>query len=148
MADPLSIVSGVVGIAAAGAQLATVIYDMSGRFAGAHKEMMAIADNLLFLSGIMEDLAAVLKKGQRIYKPHVLEKTQTIQARFQAVQQKIEKIVKKYRGLRGRAMWCLNYNKAQELLNDLEALKSSLNLVLWTIHLAENQKRPDKDEKM
>ena len=147
MGDPLSVISGVVGIATAGVQLANVIYNMSARFSGAHREMFSIADNLSLLSGILEELAEVLNQGQSVIKPQVLAKAEAINLRFHDVQEKVEKLIKACRGRRGRLMWYLNFEKAQELLGELEALKSGLNLVLWTVQLAVNGTGPRKDEK-
>jgi hypothetical protein len=105
--------------------------------------MRNIASGLTHLSAILEDLSEVLEEGRRknVYRPRVLERTETILHRFRDVQEKIEKILKKQGGLRGRLGWVLKSEKVFELVGEIESLKSAMNLVLWTVHFAMERKK-------
>jgi hypothetical protein len=145
MADPLSMVAGIVGISAAGVQLANTVYRMCDKFAHAPHEMRLIAAGMIHLSTILEDLNGVLEDGQRksVYKPRLLTDTQGVLQRFKKVQTDVEKLIKKHEGFRGRVGWVFNSSKVTGMLVEVECLKSGMNLILWTVHFAIEKKSPE-----
>lgn len=148
MADPLSIIASIAGVATAGVHLANAVYRLSDKLVHAPQSMRDIASNMSLLSTILENLAEVLQQGRGVYKARVLHETEALLDRFKGVQKEVGKIVRKQRGFRRRLGWALQYGKAEELLEKIEALKSALNLVLWTVHLAMSQKttRPSHEK--
>jgi hypothetical protein len=138
--DPLYVIVGITSIAAVCTQLATRIYTISDRVRYAPVIMQDLAANMSLLSGTLENLAEVLQRGKAVYRPRVIEETPAIMARIQAVQNEIRKLIQRQRGFRARMGWLLNYGKVYELVERLEALRSAMNLVLWTVQLAITQK--------
>jgi hypothetical protein len=140
MADPLSVIAGIAGIAVAGVQLSNALYQISDKLMHAPRAIRDVASNMSLLSSILENLADVLKQGQGVYKRRVITETESILERFKRVQKEVSKIVKRQGGMRARMGWVFNSSKVGELLDQIEALKSAMNLVLWTVHLAIVQK--------
>ncbi|KAJ8110392.1 hypothetical protein OPT61_g6761 [Boeremia exigua] len=114
MADPLSIIAGIVGVAVASAQLANKVHDFTDKVKNAPSQMHDIASEMSHLSGIIKLLATVLEEGSGAYKP---QNSGTF-------------------GIRTRVKWVLSSGKVAELLDRIEALKSSLSILLNTTQLA------------
>lgn len=142
MADPLSIIAGIAGIAAVSAQLANSMYIMSDKLLQAPALIQDLVSNMSLFSGILENLADILDRGKGIYQPRVLQAADDITQRMKAIHVEVKKIAKRQRGFRARMGWVFNSSKVAELLDRMEALKSAMNLVLWTIQLAMSQKSP------
>lgn len=136
MTDPVSVILGVLGAAAASAQLAKVVHDFSDKVKNAPNQMRDIAWNMSLLSNIFKSLAEILEYGEGLYKPQVLIDTQSIMDRMKKIQRRIRKLVANHSGLRARVRWLLNSGIVAELLGKIEALKSSLNLIINTMQLA------------
>lgn len=136
MADPLSIIAGIVGIAAASAHLANTVHDFGDRFNNARSQMHNVGSEMSQLSGILKNLAIILEQGRGKYKLQVLTDTKSIIERVEKVQKEIRRMVKKNSGFRARVRWALSSGKIAELLDRIEALKSSLSIVIATVQLA------------
>jgi hypothetical protein len=147
MADPLSIIAGIVGIAAGAAQLANAVYSLSDKLMHAPLEIRNIASNMSLLSSILENLAQVLDQGKGVYKAHLLLEAESILQRMKDVQRDVAKMVKRQKGLRARVKWVFSNSKVTELGTRIEGLKSALGLVLWTVQLAMWKKEKGGDEK-
>jgi hypothetical protein len=144
MADPLSAIAGIVGIAAAAASLANTVYRFSDNVSNARIQMYDVASEMIQLSNILSTLDTVLKQGQGTYKPQILTETKSILDRVEKTQHEIRKIVKRNSGIRARVKWALSSGKVAELLDRIEALKSSLGIVLATVQLAMACEQPRK----
>jgi hypothetical protein len=136
MADPLSVIAGIVGIAAASAHLANTVHDFGDRFSNARSQMHEVGSETAHLSGILANLAVILEQGHGKYKVQVLTDTKSIIERIERVQDDIRKMIRRNSGFRARVGWALSPGKIAELLNRIEALKSSLSIVLATVQLA------------
>lgn len=147
MADPLSVIASIAGIAAASAQLANAVYSISDKLMHAPLEIRNIASNMSLLSSILENLAQVLEQGKDVYKAHLLLEADSILQRMRDVQKDVAKMVKRQKGVRARFKWVLSYKKVGELGTRIEALKSALGLVLWTVQLAMWKKDPEGEQK-
>ncbi|CAI6342028.1 unnamed protein product [Periconia digitata] len=147
MADPISLIAGIVGIAAATAQLSNAVYTLSDKIMHAPLEIRNIASNMLLLSSILENLAQVLEEGKDVYKEHLLLEAESILERMKEVQKDVGKMLKRQKGVRARVKWVLSYKKVGELGARIEALKSALGLVLSTVQLAMWKRDPKKEEK-
>lgn len=136
MADPLSIIASIVGVAVASAQLANKVHDFTDKYRNAPAQMHAIDSEMSHLSSIFNLLADVLKEGSGAYKPQVLSDAKDILGRVKNIQDEIKKMMKKNSGLRARMKWVMSAGKVAELLDRIEALKSSLSILLDTTQLA------------
>jgi hypothetical protein len=146
MADPLSAIASIVGIAAAAASLANTVYKFSDNISNARIQMYDVASEMIQLSNILNTLDAVLRQGQGTYKPQILADTKSILERVEKIQQEIRKIVKRNSGFRARVKWALSSGKVAERLDRIEAMKSSLGIVLATVQLAMACKEPQKPD--
>lgn len=136
MADPLSIIGSIVGIAVASAQLANKVHDFADKYRNAPAQMHDVAAEMSQLSSIFDLLANVLKEGSGTYKPQVLSDANDMLNRVQKIQEEIMKLMKSNSGIRARMKWVLSAGKVGELLDRIEALKSSLSILLDTTQLA------------
>jgi hypothetical protein len=135
MADPLTIITGIVGIAAASAQLRASVHAFSDKFKNAPVQMHDFATNMTLLSSILRNLGNILKQGKGVYKPQILTDTQSVIERLKKVQEEVQKILSKS-DFRARVKGALSSGAVTELLERIEALKSSLTLIINTIQLA------------
>ncbi|KAJ4311238.1 hypothetical protein N0V94_008045 [Neodidymelliopsis sp. IMI 364377] len=142
MADPLSVIAGIVGIAAASAHLANTVHDFGDRFNNARSQMHEVGSETAHLSSILANLAVILEQGHGKYKVQVLTDTKSIIERIERVQDDIRKMIRRNSGFRARVGWALSPGKIAELLNRIEALKSSLSIVLATVQLAVAHSEP------
>jgi translation initiation factor 2B subunit (eIF-2B alpha/beta/delta family) len=134
MADPLSAIASIVGIDAAAASLANTVYKFSDDISNARIQMHDVASEMIQLSNILNTLYAVLRQGQGTYKPQILADSKSILDRVEKIQQEIHKIVKRNSGFRARVKGALSSGKVAELLDRIEAMKSSLGIVLAMYH--------------
>lgn len=76
------------------------------------------------------------KKKKCAYQPLVLKFTACSLVHFQCVQNEVNKSVEGYMNFEERFDVLSWRQKVAGLLNELEALKSGLNLALWVVHSA------------
>ena len=60
MADPLTIATGILGVASAGLKLVTGLYDIVDRYENAHDSIEGIASDLNFFAVVLEELGGAL----------------------------------------------------------------------------------------
>ncbi|KAF1980351.1 hypothetical protein BU23DRAFT_625629 [Bimuria novae-zelandiae CBS 107.79] len=84
MAGPLSAIAGIVGVAAASAQLANAIYRICEKAKHGPQDMKQVAANMTSLSFILEDVAYIIgiAKDKAVYKPRVLQEIKSALERF------------------------------------------------------------------
>jgi hypothetical protein len=85
MADPLSAIAGIVGIAAAAAPLANTVYRFSDNVSNARIQMYDVASDMIHLSNILNNLDTVLRQGQGTHKPQVLADAKSILDRVERI---------------------------------------------------------------
>jgi hypothetical protein len=95
MADPLTIITTIVGIAAASAQLGASVHAFSDKFKNAPVQMREIATNMTLLSSILRNLGNILKQDKSVHKPQLLIDTDSIIERLKKVQEEVKKILRK-----------------------------------------------------
>ena len=142
MADPLSIIASIAGVGVASAQLANKVYDFTDKYRNAPAQMQDVASEMSHLSSIFSLLATVLSHGQGLYKPQVLQDAASIIGRVNKIQDEIKKLMKRNSGVRARIKWVMSFGKVSELLDRIEALKSSLSILLDTTQLALTTREP------
>lgn len=123
----------------ASAQLANKVHDFTDKVKNAPTQMHDIASEMSHLSSIFNLLATVLEEGSGAYKPQVLTDAESILRRVKKIQEEIRRLMKKNSGtygIRTRLKWVLSSGKVAELLDRIEALKSSLSILLDTTQLA------------
>lgn len=140
MADPLSILGGLVGVVATGAQLSLSLYEISNRIVHAPKEVAELASEMSLLSSTLGNLGEVLREGKGLYKHRMISNTKNMLSRIKDVHRDIRKMTKDAKGLR-RLGWVFRSVKAKALLAKIDSLKLTLSLTLATMQLALRQKK-------
>ena len=149
MADPFSVAASVVGVATAALQLYTSVSNFIRKVRNAPREMSQVGFSMIILSGIMDDIADVLKKGGDIYQKNLVDRVKAIVSMFDNIHEEVMQIIasspkSKAQRVCSRILWSLEARNMAQLLTRIEALKSSMHLVLHTIVLAIMQDDPDK----
>jgi hypothetical protein len=145
MADPLSVVAGVTGVSVACAQIAHSVHTLCDKFRNAPRDVREIGRNMLDLSGILDSLGEILQRGKGSYKPRLLRDTNAITKRLNRVIKQVDKLINRRPSFRGRMTWALfDHTKTEELLRKIEALKSTLTMVLAVVQLALAQSTHDR----
>lgn len=91
MADPLSIIASIVGVAAASAHMANTVHDFTDKYRNAPAQMHDVASEMLQLFSILSLLANVLREGTGAYKPQVLSDAKDILDRVKKIQDEIKR---------------------------------------------------------
>lgn len=148
MADPISLIASVVGVAAAGLQVANAVIKICDKLTQGPQEMRKVASGMRDLSETLEDVAALFEaaKEMSVYKPRVLQRTKSVLDRFDSLQDEVKNIIRRQHGMRGRVKWVFSASKVQTLLLEIEALKSGLSLMLWVVQFAMATTNPEKNE--
>jgi hypothetical protein len=145
MGDPLSIIGSVVGIVAAGTELAIILYKHCDTAKNAPRSIREVASNLSLLSTILENIGEVLERHKDVYRERLWKETEGLLEKYKVVQNDVKDLIKRQRGFRARVKWVFVSEKMEELLVKIEGLKSAMNLVLGLINLAVVLKDPGKD---
>ena len=138
--DPLSVAASVAGVAITGAQLSQTIYNSISSFCDAEQEMSNIADCVSHLAMVFDELEGVLRRDFRVYQNRMLRVVMDILKNCQAVFQNISKYVSvspQYsKQARRKVYWYFQQHRVRPLQAGLEAMKSTLNVLLHVVHLA------------
>jgi hypothetical protein len=152
MADPLSITASVIGVAGAAAEIATRIYKIIKKMADAPIEMAKAAEDITFVASLFSSASDMLERRKGTNDDKLVAQMNFVLRRFDDVKKKAMKIFEKpqysltdsFAELFDRIRWCLKSGKLTELLLDIEALKSALQLVLQMLQLLSGIGNPEK----
>lgn len=147
MAELLSVVgilANLAAVGAAGVQISKSLYKISKRLINAPKEIAEVAWEITSLSDMVEVLGDVLKNAEKLLKPQLLQNAKDILTRFEEIQKDIKDIIK--RGAHGfeRLRLAFGWTTLSQLLGKLNALKSSLSLIINMSQLSIVAKRASK----
>ncbi|KAL0936379.1 uncharacterized protein CTRU02_208594 [Colletotrichum truncatum] len=133
--DPLSIIASVAGISQAGALLSKSIYDLISATRGAPKEITDIARGISELSVILSELRRVLRDGKSLFRRRLLRNIRSTIKRIGKIHHAVGKLIDVGNGA-GRLKWAFRRSTTTQLLYQIEAHKSGINMVLHTMVLA------------
>ena len=147
MAELVSVVgilANVAAVATAGIQISQSLYKISKRLINAPKEISDVAWEIAHLSDMVEILGDVLKSAKKLLKPELLQNAKEILTRFEKIQKDIKDIVQ--RGAHGfdRLRLAFGWTTLPRLMGKLNALKTSLSLVINTLQFSIVAKRANK----
>jgi hypothetical protein len=134
MADPLSIIASAITVGATAAQLSLALFNITQTVKNAPKEIAEIAEEISTLSASLTVLGEVLQWQQSICKPELFVQIRTTLARFNSIEEQLQKLTEKTR--LERLKWFFKGPKSKGLLKKVESIKSALNLILNIIRLA------------
>lgn len=140
MAEAIGVIASVAGIAQAGVQLSQGLYHIATRLVNAPKQVAEVADELTLLSKIFGNLGDTLEKARKLCKEEIIDHAKSILDRFEALQKDVTALVKKIKGIE-RLKYAFGMSSIADLMAKIGALKSSMCLLLSTMHIAiETQK--------
>lgn len=134
--DPLSIISGVTGVATACSALASTLYDFICTIRGAPQEMIDIARGIRELSVVLRELRGILKQGRHIFKNRLYMAITSSTERIADIHDKINGLLDPDGGGLARIMWAFRKSKATKLLASIESHKSTVQLIATLMMLA------------
>lgn len=133
--DPLSLIASIAGISQAGASLSKAIYELISSARGAPKEVADIARGIADLSIILSELRRVLREGTSLYRRKLLRNIRSAMKRIAKIHGSISDLIDVGSGV-GRLKWAFRRSTSVQLLYQIEAHKSAINMVLQTMMLA------------
>ncbi|KAJ9138951.1 hypothetical protein NKR23_g8267 [Pleurostoma richardsiae] len=143
--DPLSIISGVAGVAMAGSTIASVLYDMISNIRDAPSQMIDIARGIRELSSVLKELRGVLKKGRKLFKDRLYRSVRSATRRIEDIHEEIDALLDHHGGGLSRVIWQFRKSKATNLLAKIETHKSTVQLIATTMLLAVMERKHSKD---
>ncbi|KAK0713681.1 hypothetical protein B0T26DRAFT_677987 [Lasiosphaeria miniovina] len=151
--DPLSVLSGIAGVAAAGAALSSALFEIIESARDAPKDMATIARSIMDLSLVLSEMRRVLKRGRWLYRDRLLRGILSTMRRIDGVHDEIHGLIAGDRRM-ARVLWAFRRkSKTAALLTQIESLKSTLQLMATTLTLAIKQRQaqhsaddPDRED--
>lgn len=131
----IGIIASVAGIAQAGVQLSQSLYHIANRLVNAPKQVAEVADELTLLSNIFQNLGETLNKARKLCKEDIIRHAESILRRFESLQKDVTELVKKIKGIE-QLKYAFGMSSISDLMAKIEALKSSMCLLLSTMHVA------------
>ena len=141
MADPLSIISGIAGVATAGAALASILYDIIHNIRDAPREMIDIARGVRELSSVLRELRRILKRGTELFKRGLFRSLRSAIHRIKDIHEEIDGLLAATGGRLARIKWVFRKGKATNLLAKIESHKSTVSLFSTTMLLAVEERK-------
>ena len=146
MADPLTVVTGILGVASAGLKLATGLYDILDRYEGAQDSIESIASDLNFFAVVLEDLGGLLNvpASQNVASDRLLRSIGDIMEKCKLLFKDINRMVFRANGSKRSKIsqgigWIFREGKVRTVKATLDSLKSTLGLMLQTLKLRKAQ---------
>jgi hypothetical protein len=137
----IGIIASVAGVAQAGVQLSHSLYHIANRLVNAPKQVAEVADELTLLSNIFQNLGETLNRARKLCKEDIIRHAESILKRFESLQKDVTELVKKIKGIE-RLKYAFGMSSISDLMAKIGALKSSMCLLLSTMHVAmQAQKR-------
>jgi len=133
--DPLSIISGVAGVAAAGVALSSALYDLVASISNAPKEMVEIAQGIHDLSTVLRELRRGMRKSRKMLSGRLFRSVSSVMDRIRDIHDKVDQLLDA-EGSLARLLWAFRKSKAMKLLAIIESHKSTVQLIAVTITLA------------
>ena len=146
MADPISIISGIVGITAAAIKLSTELYNLCDNITSSQNQIEDLAGDLTDFSLVVDELRRIFERRDQIGSRQLIESVkgvldkcmdQFIEIRLMIGKAESESPSKTR--LRIRVAWIFRQQKVQRIMSRLNANKSTLLLMLQTLQIASDK---------
>jgi hypothetical protein len=144
MADPVSILASIAGVATAGVSISMCLYDITHTLKQAPKEVADMAKELSLLSSILRNLRSVIKQSAGLCKPRLIADTKEVLGKIKGVFRDIKALARDSCSALNRLKWLFRSSRAKAMLARIEGFKATVNLILGTLQLAAIQKQNSK----
>jgi hypothetical protein len=141
MADPLSILAGLAGVATAGVTISICLYDMAHTIKNAPKQIRATAQELSLLSSVLRSLRGAIRDSRDVCKPRLIKDLKDVLRRIRSLYRDIKSMAEASTSSMYRLKALFTSSKTEALLKKVAAFKSTIHLILGTVQLAAIQKR-------
>ncbi|KAL1640076.1 hypothetical protein SLS58_007343 [Diplodia intermedia] len=140
--DPISIIGTAIGVAAVAVELSFKLHEIARTLKDAPREIEDIASEMSILTMILENIDDCLHNHRDLYKDRLGHDVVQILMRFGALTDELKSLLlnltrKKF----ARWRFFKKRPRFQELLKKMEAVKTSMNLVLSVMNLAQVHRR-------
>lgn len=136
MAEVVGLVTSVIQVASSGVKLSRTLRDYGSAVQGYEKRLKGLDKDIYFTSGIISELATLLKnpRVQSLVSERSIELTREIVAEFEGMSQAIEDIIEAIRA-DSMGKWKIYFreSKIKLLLSNLDRLKGNLQLLIGVI---------------
>jgi hypothetical protein len=139
--DPLSIISGVAGVATAGSALASVLFNIIATIRDAPREMIDIAHSTRELSAVLRELRRVLRRGKGLFKDTLFRAIRSAISRIRGIHEDVYYLLDSSGEGLARVIWAFRKSKATKLLAQIESHKSTVHLMATTMLLAIEERK-------
>lgn len=141
--DPLSVISGVAGVASTAAALASSLYDLISNIRDAPREMKEVAAGIRELSGVLRELRNILRgdTDEGLFRDGLFQSIHSAMDRIAGFHDEIRELIKSGGGGGGvaRIQWAFRKSKADKFLAKIDSLKLTVSLMMSTMSLALEQ---------
>jgi hypothetical protein len=142
--DPFSIISGVAGVATAGAALASALYDLIHNIRDAPREMVDIARGIRELASVLREMRRILKRGRDLFTDRLFKSIRSATHRIKEVHNEVDQLLDHNGGGLARVLWAFRRSKATQLLAKIESHKSTAQLIATMMLLALEERKHSK----
>jgi len=134
--DPLTIISGIAGVATAGSALANALYNIISSIRDAPREMVDVADSIRELSTVLRELRRATNQGKKLFKTRLFKAIHSATRRVREVHEDVLDLLDGGEGGLAKIVWAFRRSKAAKLLTRIEAHKSTVQLMATTMLLS------------
>jgi hypothetical protein len=141
MADPLSVLASVAGVATAGVAISKMIYEIAHTVKHAPREVSDMAGELSLLSSVLRHLRGALADCIDVCKPRLIKDIRGTVSKIYDLHRQIKELSKNSLSSFYRLGLLFRSPKTKSLLAQIEGFKNSVSVMLTTVQLAAAKKQ-------
>jgi hypothetical protein len=153
MAETIGLISGIAGIAAAGAKVSLSLYQFASTVESARTDIISVGQEISLLCAVLTQISTAIDNQRLVrFTPDACHTTYEIVERCRSIFEEISEIID---GLRGkqvlenaedgegrmrwiqRVKWVFKRTRVQMLRKSLDSMKITLHLMLTTLDFSE-----------
>ncbi|CAN9472898.1 unnamed protein product [Alternaria alternata] len=141
MAEPLSILASVAGVATAGVAISKMIYEIAHTVKHAPKEVSEMAGELSLLASVLRYLRSALAEYIHVCKSRLIKDIRGTVSKIHDLHRQIKDLTKNSTSSFYRVELLFKSPKTKNLLAQIEGFKNSVSVMLTTVQLAAAKKQ-------
>lgn len=139
MADPLSVMASIAGVATAGITISIALYDITFHIKRAPKQVAEMAKELSLLSSILRIVKNAMGDNAKHCKPRLLQDLKSMLGKIKTIHGEVKDLTKDSARTMYRLKLVFKSTKTKSILAKIEAFKASLNIILAALQIASSQ---------
>ncbi|KAF2676161.1 hypothetical protein K458DRAFT_397182 [Lentithecium fluviatile CBS 122367] len=141
MAEPLSVLASVAGIATAGVAISKMIYEIAHTVKHAPREVSEMAGELSLLSSVLRYLRSALAECIDVCKSRLIKDIRRTVSKIHNLHEEIKELTKNSASSFYRVGLLFKSPRTKNLLAQIEGFKGSVSVMLTTVQLAAAKKQ-------